>query len=85
MPRISTVTAVLLPLLLLSAGLSTAAPRVKTDKDGLALQGYDPVAFFTDGRPAKGDPAITAAHEGATYRFARPENRELFLKDPGKY
>jgi YHS domain-containing protein len=94
MPRVSTVIALLLPLSLLFAAVPAAAappaadppaPRVNIDKDGVALQGYDPVAFFTDGRPAKGEPAITAAHQGATYRFARPENRELFLKDPGKY
>ena len=37
---------------------------------GIALNGYDPVAFFTDSKPVHGDPGISAKHEGATYLFA---------------
>lgn len=53
-------------------------------KDGLALDGYDPVSYFT-GAPAKGSAAYTATHQGATYRFASAENRAKFVADPAKY
>lgn len=52
---------------------------------GIALSGYDPVAFFTDGKPTHGDPGITAKHQGATYLFASRDHRRLFESDPEKY
>lgn len=52
---------------------------------GIALSGYDPVAFFTENKPVHGDPAITATHEGATYLFASEKDKALFVKDPAKY
>lgn len=51
----------------------------------LMLQGNDPVAYFTVGRPVKGDPAIKTDHNGVTYRFSSAGNRETFVKDPAKY
>ena len=58
---------------------------ISKTRDGLALQGYDPVAYFTDSRPVKGDAKFTATHEGATYRFASAAHRDLFASDPDKY
>ena len=52
---------------------------------GVGLDGYDPVAFFTDKKPVNGDPAITAKHEDATYFFASEEHKEMFESDPEKY
>ena len=52
---------------------------------GIALDGYDPVAFFSVKKPVHGDPGITATHEGATYLFSSEENRDLFQGDPEKY
>lgn len=52
---------------------------------GLALHGFDPVAYFTEGRPVQGDTVITADHRGATYRFASATNRDAFAKSPDKY
>jgi len=49
------------------------------------LQGYDPVAFFTDAKPAKGNPAITAESDGVTYFFASEKHKEAFMKSPQKY
>lgn len=57
---------------------------VNTDK-GLALSGYDPVSYFMESVPIKGDPAITASYLGATYRFATKENRDSFTGEPAKY
>jgi YHS domain-containing protein len=55
------------------------------DKTGLAIQGYDPVAFFTDGKPVKGKPEFAARHGGALYYFASKEHRDSFKSDPAKY
>jgi YHS domain-containing protein len=58
---------------------------VNLDKGGLALQGYDPVAYFTTGKPTKGDSKFSAKHEGAEYHFANAENRDAFAKEPAKF
>jgi len=52
---------------------------------GFALDGFDPVAFFTDQEPVNGDPAITSKHQGATYMFATNEHQQMFEANPGKY
>jgi YHS domain-containing protein len=55
------------------------------DNTGVAIQGCDPVTFFTDHKPVKGDPRFLARHDGAIYFFASKEHRELFKEDPAKY
>lgn len=55
------------------------------DKSGVAMQGYDPVAFFNENKPVKGNPEFPARYKGATYYFASKENRDIFKKDPAKY
>lgn len=50
-----------------------------------AVDGFDPVAFFTDSKPENGSPFITAEYEGATYYFATEENKKLFAANPAKY
>ncbi len=51
---------------------------------GLALDGYDPVSYFDSG-PVRGQPELTASHDGIRYRFASRANRERFLADPERY
>lgn len=58
---------------------------VNVDKDGIIIEGYDPVAFFTDGKPVKGDAKFQYKYEGATYEFASQEHLDLFRNDPEKY
>jgi YHS domain-containing protein len=55
------------------------------DKTGVAIQGYDPVAFFTDKKPVKGDQNFLVKHAGAIYFFASKEHKDLFKADPAKY
>jgi len=55
------------------------------DSSGVAIQGYDPVAFFTDHKPVKGDPKFVSRRDGAIYFFAGKEHEELFNADPAKY
>jgi YHS domain-containing protein len=52
---------------------------------GVAIKGYDPVGYFTEGRPVEGNPAITAELGGATWFFATPEHRDAFLAHPTRY
>ncbi len=58
---------------------------VNVDKDGVALEGHDPVAYFTVGKPVKGDPTIDAVYNGARYFFSSKENRETFERAPAHY
>lgn len=51
----------------------------------VALHGFDPVAFFTDGKPINGSFEITASHRGATYFFVNEANKEMFASEPEKY
>jgi len=55
------------------------------DKTGVAIQGYDPVAFFADHQPAKGDQKFLVKHDGAIYFFASKEHKDLFKENPAKY
>jgi len=76
-------------LLLAVLALCGCGVRLATVKDAqgrdLMLLGHDPVAYFTMGRPLKGDPALAAEHEGVWYYFARPEHRATFLASPARY
>jgi YHS domain-containing protein len=58
---------------------------VNIDKNGVILDGYDPVAFFTQNMPVKGNPAISYTWHEATYRFSSEENKKLFEANPEKY
>ena len=53
--------------------------------DGVILDGYDPVAFFTDNKPAKGIPQFQFKYDGAVYHFASQEHADAFKADPEKY
>lgn len=73
------------PMLILPAP-AAAEPPVYTDLfSDVAVQGYDPVAYFKDGQPGKGSKDFTAEYKGATFRFVSADNRDAFLGDPEKY
>jgi YHS domain-containing protein len=74
----------ILGTVLLTLALSAQA-QSNVDSSGLALKGYDPVAYFAEGRPVPGKPEFTARHEGATYRFASAASRDAFRAAPAKY
>ena len=63
-----------------------AEPAIYTGRfSDTALQGYDPVAYFTEGEPVKGSKDFSTEYMGATFRFASAENRDTFLADPTAY
>jgi hypothetical protein len=52
---------------------------------GAAINGFDPVAYFTDGKPVIGNEDITHVWNGAVFRFASEANRDTFAADPATY
>ena len=54
-------------------------------EDGIAIDGTDAVAYFTEGRPVAGSPDHAVDWRGATWRFASEANRALFAADPAAY
>ncbi len=58
---------------------------MSTRYTGLAIDGFDPVAYFTDGRAAAGRPDLELRSGGASWRFANEGNRAAFAADPEVY
>lgn len=54
-------------------------------ESGLAIKGYDPVSYFTQGRAEKGKKEYSVSDRGVIYYFASGANKELFLSNPAKY
>lgn len=64
---------------------TTTKTLVNVDGTGVAIQGYDPVAFFKDNKPVKGDQKFLIKHDGAIYFFATKEHKDLFKENAAKY
>ena len=69
---------------LAAAGLWAAQP-VNTTWSGVAIKGYDPVAYFLEAKPVKGADEFTHEWNGAEWRFASAANRDKFAAEPVKY
>src|SRR5580692_1788346 len=73
-------------LVLAAAGrVPLAAEATPASGKRLALSGYDPVSYFTDGHPEKGSADYQASYDDATYWFKTPEHRATFVADPDHY
>lgn len=77
-------------VLILISGISFAQNEAKRItqynlEDRVAILGYDPVGYFTQGKAIKGKKDVSASYQGVTYRFGTAENKEMFLKNPSKY
>lgn len=84
----SIVTKKLLQAFVLLVGLSALAAAKDLQNlggDGVAIQGYDPVAFFTDSQPVKGSPQFQSDYHGAKYYFASADHKAMFDKAPSQY
>jgi YHS domain-containing protein len=55
------------------------------EKAPLGVKGYDPVAYFTEKVPTRGDPLFQHEWDGATYQFASAKHLEMFKADPDRY
>jgi YHS domain-containing protein len=76
------VTAVLALALIATASAKTL---VNVDRSGVALKGYDPVAYFTENKAVKGDPQFQSKAAGGAYYFASAANKAAFDANPVKY
>lgn len=80
----------------LLAALAPSAPRAQPAaapehrhrvfaENGVAIRGFDPVAYFEEGRPVRGNAAFHHAWHGATWHFASARHRDLFATHPERY
>ena len=65
-------------------GMKKADPVFQTS-DGLAINVYDPIAYFQQQKPVKGKKEFHHRWMGATWRFVSAENRDLFAQNPEQY
>ena len=76
-------------VLVAAVGIAAGCASNRVISDGphanLMLKGYDPVAYFTDGKPIPGKVEIAVQHDGLDYRFTTEEHRKMFLADPQHY
>lgn len=75
-------------LVLLAAGaaiLDGAGGKALCTTENGAIDGYDPVAYFTEGKPVEGSASIGLEWGGGTWRFSSEANRHAFESDPEKY
>ncbi len=76
-------------ILLIYSGIAMAQPALRAKhfnlENGLAIQGYDPVTYFTLHKAVEGNKQFTETIEGVKYYFSSASNKNLFLKDPKKY
>ena len=77
---------------LLASTAALAAPPANTIKPGFfggrsdtAIQGYDPVAYFTEGKPVKGRDDLAFTYLGAKWKFASQAHLDIFKAEPEKY
>ncbi len=76
---------VLVVAMALGLGALVQAGDPINKKKGLAVKGYDAVAYFSQGEPVKGDARFSFEWMGAKWLFASAENRDQFAADPEKY
>ena len=74
-----------LGLLLVFTAPGAAAPAVNKTADDVAINGYDAVAYFVDGKAVEGTPDHQVFWQDARWYFANDEHRKLFETDPSRY
>ena len=82
---ITTAGAVLVLAMLTAPGVRAESAGDVNQIDGIALHGFDPVAYFTQNKAVKGEAEFTAQYKGVTYEFASKEDQATFRANPAKY
>jgi YHS domain-containing protein len=75
-------------ILLAFVALTSLLPAknlVNVDRSGVGIRGYDPVAYFTDGKAEKGSQQFSSTANGVTYLFASAAHKAAFDANPSKY
>jgi hypothetical protein len=71
--------------LVLTASLTCFSAFAGENAPHLAIKGYDPVAYFTPGKPMPGSAEISYEWDGALWQFTDIAHREMFQRDPDAY
>jgi len=81
------ITSIFFVSLVIAGQAQNAEKRVKNYNlsKGLAIEGYDPVAYFTQNKAVKGNSSYAFVHAGVTYHFSSEHNKNLFKANPSKY
>jgi YHS domain-containing protein len=72
-------------LLVVAVAAGAHAQKVNTASGGVAVKGYDVVAYVTAGKPVEGSQQFVHRIGGTTYRFSSAANRDAFAKEPDRY
>ena len=72
-------------ILMALSTIASSKELANVDRGGVGIQGYDPVAFFTDHQPVKGNAQFQSEYRGTKYYFASSEHKATFDKEPAKY
>ena len=78
-------SAAALPFAAAFTGTARAGQEPVFARDGIAINGYDPIAYFTEGKPIQGDAAFAVDWNGAQWRFASAANKAAFEATPEAY
>lgn len=76
---------ILLVIAVFNAAILFAQKSQVFIQSGKAIRGYDPVAYFLEGKPVKGKNELVYKWNNASWYFSSQQNREMFIADPGKY
>lgn len=71
--------------IVLAEKVAKSKASAKLTLRNVILKGYDPVAYFKQGRAVKGSPSIVSTYHGATYLFASKADKADFDKSPAKF
>jgi YHS domain-containing protein len=82
---IFTLASVLLTWTLILIACSAPKSPININKEGVALKGYDTVAYFTEGKPVKGQKEFQHDWQDATWLFASEQHLKMFRENPEKY
>jgi YHS domain-containing protein len=82
---ISLAAAIVMLFSMATPAFAAGKSEIYTNWLGIAIKGYDPVAFYTAGKPIKGSATYELTWKDATWRFSSADNRERFKADPEKY
>jgi YHS domain-containing protein len=77
--------AVLAAALLLFASVVPAVAGEFFEEDGVAIRGYDPIAYFAEMKPVKGLAEFHAEYQGSTFYFSSAAHRDTFTASPDKF
>ena len=81
----TTIACLMFGLVASTAAIAAEKTLLNLDKGGVAIQGHDPVAFFTVKAPVKGQPEFSSDYHGAKYLFRSAKSKAAFDAEPAKY